>query len=215
MTPIFDPEGEGLTFKELREEFLERGFDDFNEGDARVKRWANRAYHELCEEKPWPFLATSTIEGAAPLEVDDLAHVLGFADVGTGAPLTFADERELTALDPTLARTGPASRWFQASGALSVWPEDASGVYQVRYTRLPQELEADDDRLAIPARYQEVVIDGMAKRAYKNRDNFEAAAAVTVEWERGVRQMVRALLRPNYDTNRKMLRTGAAGDYAG
>jgi hypothetical protein len=210
---VVEAEDSGLTFKELREEFLERGFDDFGQDDARVKKWANRAYLELCEEKPWPFLAVSNSEGPAPLEIDDLAHVLAFVDMGAEQMLDFADERELAAIDPLLSQAGAAARWYQAGTELKTWPVDSEGLYQVRYTHLPGELVDDEDRPAVPARYQELIIDGMAKRAYKNRDNFEAAAAVTVEWERGARQMTRALLRLNYDGDRKVLRTGASGDY--
>ena len=52
-------------------------------------------------------------------------------------------------------------------------------------------------------------------RAYKNRDQYEAAQFVRQEWERGMKGMTHALLKPNYDNDKKILRTGSPADYLG
>lgn len=212
MPAVLEPGAHGLTFKELREEFIDRGFEDLEVDSAKVKRYANAAYYELCEEKPWPFLADGLAEETAPLLVEDVAHVLSLSQ--GDSRLAPADMRELAGYDPALSSTGSASRWYRSGSEVKVWPEDSTSTFTLRYLRLPAELEEDEDRLVVPARYQELVVDGMAIRGYKNRENFEAAQAVRVEWERGVRQMVRALLRPNHDGDRRILRTGGMGDYA-
>src|SRR5690242_15944109 len=101
---------------------MERGFEDLGVDSAKPKRIANAAYFEVCEQRPWPFLATGSVEGTAPIEVSDLAHVLAFTQ--GDSLLRGADERELVRYDPALTATGTATRWYQSGGELKVWPSD-------------------------------------------------------------------------------------------
>lgn len=204
-----------MTFKEVREEVVARGFDDFEQSDARVKRWVNIAYREITDAYAWPFLATSK-EATMPMTISDLGHVLSVTDKSHENILIFADERELNRLNPTLDETGTAERWYRASETqIKVWPADTTSTFIVKYLKTPAELSADGDALVIPAAYQELVVDGAVLRAYKNRDNYEAAQAVRAEWREGLGRMVGQLLYPNYDGPRFVQRTGLPGDYLG
>ena len=64
-----------ITLAELRTEVFSpySYLNDSGTQAARVDRWINQAYHELCDQAPWPFLeATST--GAAPL-TPETSHI--------------------------------------------------------------------------------------------------------------------------------------------
>lgn len=203
-----------MNFKEVREEVVARGFDDFAESDARIKRWVNQSYRELCDEYPWPFLEANK-EGTAPLTIEDLGHVLSVTNKTNESTLAPLDRRQAVGLDPKLddTATQPSNWYREGETTVKVWPADTSSTFLVRYLKTPKELSEDADTLVIPAAYQDLVVDGAVIRAYKNRDNFEAAQFVRAEWERGVRQMVHALLRPNYDRPYLATRTGFPADY--
>jgi hypothetical protein len=215
---IAESEAVGYTFKELREEAAARGFKDMLDGGPREKRlgrWVNDADREIRDLAPWPFLE-DTIEGPAPLEIAELAHVLSASNLTSGGPLEPIDQRQVAELDPGGSSTGTACHWFRAGmTTVDVYPTDVSSVLRVRYVRQPAALVADGDESMIPVAYQDLIIDGTVVRLYKNRDNFEAAQFVRQEWERGIEGMKHALLKPNYDRERSIVRTGLADDYLG
>lgn len=205
--------GAGMTLAELRNEVYERGFDDLDseDGRPRVTRWINQAVREITDAASWPFLE-ETVSETAPLVVPYLGHVLSFASEG-GEQLTYVPRSQIASWDPDFNDTGSASHWYKESeGTLKVYPEDPS-TFTVRYLRVPEELSEDGDATLIPAAYQDLIVDGAVVRAYKNRDNFEAAQFVRQEWERGLVQMRHALLKPNYDNEPVIQRTGMAADY--
>lgn len=206
-----------MTFKELQEETAGRGFSDlFTDATQlpRLKRWINQAYRELCEAHPWPFLE-ATKEGTTPLEIADLGHVRGVANkTVNGPPLTFIDRRQVAEWDPTLATQGRAEYWYlEGETSLRVYPAEPASTFVIRYTKSPAKLVADGDLPVVPEQYQDMLVDGATVRALKNRDNYEAAQFVRQEWKLGLATMRHALLKPNYDRDRKQRRTGAAADY--
>lgn len=205
-----------MTYKEIREEVVARGFNDFEQSDARIKRWVNQAYREITDAHPWPFLE-ATKEGTAPVEIEDLGHVLSVANTTTESFLNPADRRQIVELDPKLddSETNPVLWYRQGETEVKVWPADTTSTFVVRYLKTPAELKEDSDKPVIPTAYQDIIVDGAVVRAYKNRDNYEAVQAVRTEWEGGLRQMVHALLKPNYDAAYTVIRTGFAGDYLG
>jgi len=199
-----------VTFKELIEEVQVRGFS--YESEARIKRWINQTYREVCDFKPWPFLKT-TKEGAAPLTIADLGHVLAVADVAANALLRFADLTELTQGDPNLESEGSPSRWFLDGSKIAVYPISTRTI-KVTYVKTPADLKEPGDEPVVPAAYQGVIVDGACAKAYKPTDNFEAMQYVRQEFDRSLRGMVHALMRPNYDGHRRILLTGSPEDYA-
>lgn len=206
-----------MTFKQLQEEVVARGFQNIADeegGEARIKRWINQAYREIVDDRAWAFLE-ATKEGAAPFAIADLGHVLSAVNVTSEAPLAFIDRAELTNQDPALVSTGIASLWFLENGTqLCVHPLDTGSTIRVRYLKLPADLAADGDEPVIPVAYHGVIEDGAVVRAYKTTDNYEAGQFVRQEWERGMKGM-RKGLRKSYAGNRKMVRSGNINDYLG
>ncbi|HEX6456232.1 MAG TPA: hypothetical protein VF009_06900 [Solirubrobacterales bacterium] len=218
MPIIVAPTPQGMTFKELYEEAAERGFNDLLRSEAqkaRLKRWVNQAIREIIDIAPWPFLET-VIEGSAPLLAENLGHVLSVTNRTTETVLTFSDRRLVVGRDPALDNTGVAEQWYLEGGnTIHTYPLDSSANLRVRYVQAPVELKADDERTIIPFAYQDLIIDGTVIRAYKNRDEFEAAQFTRQEWERGIKGLTHALLKPNYDNEKTIVRTGAPADYLG
>jgi hypothetical protein len=207
-----------VKLSELREELYARGFQDLEaseEGKTRANRWINQAYREITDAQPWTFLE-ATKEGTAPLTISDLRRVMSFVNLTNESDLWPATRQEIMRRDPDLSQTGIGLRWYQESETeLKVWPVDTSSKFQVRYNKVPVELKEDADKPLIPEMYQWIIIEGAALRGYKGRDNFEAANLTRQEWDRGMKQMIHALRDPNYDANRKILRTGYGADYLG
>lgn len=205
-----------MTLEELMTEFFSRGFDDLRGNAAeevRVKRWLNYAYREVCEEQPWPFLET-TKEGTAPQTITNLGHVLSVTDVTNKNQLRYADRRTLVAIDPTLAATGNAERWYmEGETSLKVYPANTSATFLTRYVKAVADLSATSDEPIVPANYQELIIEAAVVRAYKNRDNADAAKFIREEWKAGIERMTRNLIKRNYDSERSLMRTGRPGDY--
>jgi hypothetical protein len=204
----------GMTLEELLVEVFARGFDDLNneEGKPSVTRWINQAYRELCDYAPWPFLE-ETVSDTAPLVLPNLGHVLSAADESAGVQLSYVERAQVAQWDPDFNDEGAASYWYREGDTLKVFPADEESIFLIRYVVTPEALADVGDTPRVPAAYQDLIVDGAVVRAYKNRDNFEATQAVRAEWERGLRQMVSALLHPNYDNARSLIRTGSTTDY--
>ena len=219
MPVVIEPEVQpGLTFGEMQEEVYAAGFDDLKSNAAevaRVKRWLNIAYREVCDYQgqPWPWLEAE-IQELAPMTIANVGHVLSVTDSTHDEQLRYADRRELIRLDPDLSGTGIAERWYmEGEDSLNVYPANASSTFLVRYTVLPADLKEDSDLCLVPRIYQQMIVEGAILRAYKNRDNYDAAKIVREEWRFGMENMVRALIKRNYDRERSVLRTGRPGDY--
>ena len=205
-----------MNFGELLTEFYGSGFDDLRGNateEARAKRWVNNAVAEICDEEPWPFLE-ETKEGTAPQTFTNLGHVLSVTDVNNRNPLTVADRRELVRIDPTLQSTGTPERWYmEGESTLKVYPANASVTIRTRYMKAVEELTEESKTPPIPAKYHELIVVGASIRAYRNRDNWDAARAARAEWKEGIQRMVKALIKKNYDTEKLVLRTGYSFDY--
>lgn len=204
----------GSSLKELRQEVYARGFDDLDneEGEPRVNRWINQSAREIYDYAPWPFLE-GTVSDTAPLVISQLGHVLSLADETAGRQIGYIDRAEIAAIDPDFNEEGAATNWYREGDTIKVWPADEESTFLVRYVLAPEDLSEDAETPLVPAPYQDLIVDGAVVRAYKNRDNFEAAQFVRQEWERGIKQMAHALLRPNYDNARSVIRTGEPRDY--
>lgn len=201
-----------MTYKELLEEVKARGFEHISE--ARLKRWINQAYREIVDHRAWEFLEEEK-EGNAPLEFEDLGHVLSVVNVTEQTHLGFTTVASLGRWDPALSSSGTATQWYmKGSQEIHVFPTDAASTIKVTYLKVPADLKEDEDEPVIPVAYHGLIVDGAVLRAYKNTDNFEAASAVRQELNIGLRGMVKTL-RKSYDGNRLIQRTGSANDYLG
>jgi len=205
-----------MTLEELMSEVYGRGFDDLRGNateEARVKRWLNYAQREIADYAPWPFLEANK-ESTAPITFTDLGHVLSVTDLAHDEQLTYADRRELIGYDPNLSAVGAAERWYmEGEGTLKVYPADTSSKFLVRYVKVVTDLSAASDTPIIPTNYQELIVEGAVIRAYRNRDNYDAAKLVREEWRLGMELMNKALVKRNMDVERKVLRTGWPQDY--
>jgi hypothetical protein len=201
--------------KEIREEVIANGAENIaNEtgGEARINRWIQQVIRDICDLKPWPFLMV-TKEGKAPLEVVDLAHVEAFVDVTNDNVLGPSDVGILVLRDPDLSSSGIAEVWYTEDGrTLKVFPTSATATFKVHYRRTPPAL-TDEEEPIIPADYHDIIVDGVRIKAYKATDNFGAAAEILKDYERRLEGMAHALLHPNYDQAKRIVRTGSGGDY--
>lgn len=207
-----------MTFKEIYEEAARRGFTDMLTDATqlpRLKRYVNQAYREITDVAHWPFLEAGK-EGPAPLAITDLGHTLSVTNKTAEEVMQYMDRRQVVERDPALTDTGVGVIWFRASeSSIAVYPLDTASTFIVRYLKVPADLVADADVPILPPAYHDVIVDGTVIRLLKNRDSYEAAQFVRQEWERGIQNMKHALLRPNYDGDRRIVRTGSPGDYLG
>jgi hypothetical protein len=200
--------------KEIREEVIANGAENIASdtgGEARINRWIQQSYREICDHKPWPFLY-ATKEGAAPLEIADLGHVQAVVDVAARNELEPATLNQLLLGDPTLSSVGAAMYWFLTDGKkVNVLPV-SSATFKVHYRKVPAAL-TDEEEPIFPADYHDLVVDRTRVKTYKATDNFEAAAEILKDYERQLSVMVHALMHPNYDKERRLTRAGLGGDY--
>jgi len=206
-----------MTLADLLEEVFARGFTDWEEPEdkrARVVRWINQSIREITDQARWPFLeATET--GTAPFVLEDLGHVVALSDE-SNSPIPFIEVAALVNDGADLGEEGTAQFWYrQGESTINVYPVDTTTTFTVRYLKVVDELGDDGDEPPIPAGYRDLIIDGAVFRAYKATDNFGAAQEVKAAWEIGMRSMRHALLKPNYDRERLIVRTGSSADYLG
>lgn len=215
MPIIVEPEApQGMTLEELLEELYAQGFDDIP-GEAslekRAKGWINKAYQEICLFKPWPFLEAE-YEGVLPFDFSNLGHVMDVVDPANEYRLRFADRRELVRYNPTLAAEGIGERWYmEGEETICVFPKYTGHTFRVRYTVFPEELTSMSQKPIIPSRFQYIIVRGACREAYINHDNYTAAELQKGLWAEGIESMVKALFHRNYDSERRILRTGRNG----
>lgn len=214
MTIILEPEAPvGKTRAELLREVFARGFDDFEgepEKEAQMVTWMNQAYQEICLFKDWPFLEAE-YEGTLPFSFTNLGHILDVSSVNNRYNLRPMDRRQLVRFDPTLEGFGNiAECWFREHDAtIVVYPKSPSEVFKVRYVVFPEELSETTSKPTIPSRFQYLIVLGTVAQAYMSRDAYTAAEAVEARVAKGLEQMVKAMMVPNHDMNRKIMRTSA------
>jgi len=205
-----------VTRKEIREEIVASGAENIlndTGGEARINRWIQQAIREICDYKPWPFLF-ATKEGAAPLEVKDLGHVIAVSDVTHRNPIDPSTLNQLLLSDPTLAGVGQAECWFTEDGkTIKVYPAPSGGGnFSVRYRKVPAELK-DAEEPIIPADYHDLIVTRVRVKVYKATDNWEAASEAWKDYEKEREGMVHALMKVAYDKERRLTRAGRGGDY--
>jgi hypothetical protein len=202
--------------EEIRKEVVALGAENIARdegGEERINRWIQNAIGEICDFKPWPFLFDEQ-EGPAPLAIAELGHVVAVSDLRNRNPIEPVTLNQLLLGDPNLDGVGNAEYWYtEDNSTIKVYPAPSGGgSFRVDYRKVPVEL-GDGDEPLIPARYQELIITRVRVEVYKATDNFEAAAEILKDYERVLDKMVHALMKPNYDKERRQTRQGKRGDY--
>lgn len=200
--------------KEIREEVVASGFENVSKqkgGEARINRWIQQVIRDICDYKPWPFLFDSA-EGPAPLAIADLGHVVAVVDLASGNPLDPATFNDIVLANPKLDGKGSPEAWYLEDGSTVKAYPASEGNLKVYYRKVPAALE-DNDVPIVPEDYHDVIVDGVRVKAYKRSDNNKAASEALTDYERQLGAMVHALMKPNYDKERRLRRSGMAGDY--
>lgn len=181
----------------MRTELAARGFD--YESSSRLTGWINRAYNDLCEEEDWPFLEATT-SGTAPVSVSTLRTIESVIDTTTMTKLTPIDRRNITDFNYDLATTGsPTYYYTTGTTTVAVYPANTTDTISIRYWKFPTELSLDADEPLVPARFQQVIIDGACFYAYMDSPNVPAAQAWASVFEVGKARMREALLTQQHD----------------
>jgi hypothetical protein len=197
-----------MTFKEIREEVQDRGYQYVT--TARVDKWVRQAYIWVCSQQPWPFLEAEET-GASPLTIADLSQVLYVTDTDNNVALHGLDLRDIRDKDPGLTSTGNPVNWYLKNNEVNVWPASAGNIW-VRYIQKPAVLAENAEPL-VPEEYQEVIVDGAVLRGLKDNDEYDTAAALQTVIDGQVGIMVDALLSRNYMNPQNIVQSGGADDY--
>jgi hypothetical protein len=185
-----------VNFSELREELFARGTSYLSEdaaSSARADRWLNQAYREICNLHVWPFLVTEVTgtAGAGQVSIPDLRKLLLVADASVGTTpgyiLGRSSYEDLAQDGEDLSQAGtPALYWMQGTSTVRAFP--VGGTIYVRYARRVDELSGTQTPL-FDEEYHDLIVDRAMIKAYKDSDNFEAAAALRQEFDAGMTAM--------------------------
>lgn len=187
--------GDGhVTFAELKTAFLARGFDYL---ETRAGDFINSAMHELDDTERWPYLEDSAV-GQAPLAIPNLGTVEQVINTSqSNSSLYPADYGELVGMFGDLSANGTPYYFYVAwpSGVPTVatYPGSTNTI-GVQYWRVTEDLAADADEPAAPARFHKLIVDIAVRDAYRDTDNHPAAESLQVQIERDLARMRNSLL---------------------
>jgi hypothetical protein len=187
-----------MNFAELKEEFYARGTDYLSEdaaGVARAERWLNQAYRQVVNLQPWPFLqqdAAGDLTVVTQLTVPDLRKIRYVTDSSSGSypgrPLKRVSIDDLVSDGEDLSLSGTPEYYYVVSGnRVSTYPLGSS-IY-VAYIQRVAPLSGADEPI-FDEEYHDVIVDLAMIKAYKDSDNFEAAAALRQEVDSQLAAMV-------------------------
>lgn len=176
-----------MNFTELKTEFFARGFnylEETAEDVARAERWLNQSYREILNLQAWPFLqATVTgASGAGFASVPDLRRVRFVTDVSQtsgsqpGRQLVRVSLDDLVAEGEDLTSTGSPDYYYIVSGT-QVYAFRLGGTVRVDYFKRVNAMSGTDTPI-FGDDYHNIIVDKAAIKAYRDSDNFEAAAAL-------------------------------------
>lgn len=190
-----------MNFSELRQELFARGTDYLDEdadGQARADRWLNDAYRQILNLQPWPFLVSTAtgVSGSGEVTVSDLRRAIHVADsdVGTvpGRELEKITYMELVRLGYDVSQTGTPVYYYiertDGSGGATFKTFPVGGTPVVRYLRRVQPLSGTDTPV-FDEEYHNLIVDGAMLPAYRDGDNFEAAAALQASYDAALASM--------------------------
>lgn len=167
-------------------------------GPARVTRWINQAYQELCDLDDWPFLET-TATGTAPLTITDFDAVESVLDTSNRRKLEEIDWPTITELYPDLTTAGTPRWYYLTTGnVVNVYPVQAVTL-SVRYYKNPTDLSGSSDTPVVPAQFHDIIVLGAWRRVLLDDNAAGDYQFVKQEWLDRVQTMRQALLwQPTY-----------------
>ena len=187
-----------LNFGQLQTEVFNRGFTYLNDGGtglARVQRWINEAYQEICDLEPWPFLE-KTATGAAPLTIADLRDISTCVNSTDNVQLEHKPRKWLLEAYGNLATVGtPQFYYVESLSIVKTYPvKSVAPSLTVYYWNTPADLSLSTDTPVIPSRYHEIIVAGAVRRAYEDMDDPQGQGLINQEWQTTLTAMRHALL---------------------
>lgn len=185
-----------MTFDDLKTELFARGTNYLEEdaqGVARAERWLNQAYREILNLHAWPFLVSTATgaTGSGEVSIPDLRKLLLVANTEfgetPGRPLGRVTYEDLVGdFVVDLARTGAPEFYYVENSVVHAYP--VGGTIFARYIRRVDALSGSQEPV-FRDEYHDLIVDRAMVKAYKDSDNFEAAAALREEFNSGVTAM--------------------------
>jgi hypothetical protein len=173
-----------VNFSELKTELKARGFDDLS--DARAGVYVNAARAELDRLALWPWREKS-VTGTAPVTVSDLGTIEKVLNTSqSDAPLRKVDYQTLIECYSDLSTAGSPwayyVAWPSGSPVVATYPT-SSDTIGVQFWRVSPTLTGTDTPLS-PENAHYLIVDLAVRRAYRDRDNHQAAESVQSEIDR-------------------------------
>lgn len=180
-----------MTFAELKAELVARGFDSLT--TTRQGYYINAARAELDRMFLWPWREKSTT-GTSPLSITDLGTVEAVINTTrSSVPLSKVDYRTLLDAYGDLSVSGSPSyyyiAWPSGTPQVVVFPSNSDTI-GVQYWRVTPDLSADSDTPASPSQAHYLIVDIAVRRAYRDNDDHQAAAALQPEIDNAVAQLL-------------------------
>lgn len=179
-----------MTFAEMKAEVLARGFDGLT--DTRAGVYVNAARAELDRMFLWPWREKS-VTGTSPISISDLGTIEAVVNTSqSSVPLSRADYRSLLDLYSDLTTSGTPCFYYVAwpSGTPEVvtYPSNSNTI-GVQYWRVTPDLTGSQTP-ASPSECHYTIIDIAVRRAYRDNDDHQAAAALQPEIDNAINQFL-------------------------
>lgn len=187
------------TFNTLLTEVYERGFQYLNDGGtgaARVSRYINDAAAWIDAQADWPYLQ-SVATGTTPLSISDLRTIASVTDTSGRRTLQPADQRDLRSSFGDLTTSGTASFYYVENGAIKLYPTQSGLSVTVDYWRTSPDMSPGSEPL-MPDRYRYAIVEHVAGRLFRQRNDLAAAQAAEQARDAIVAQMIAELLLPQH-----------------
>jgi hypothetical protein len=191
-----------MNFRELQDELFDRGtnyLEDTGGGTDRAARWLNQAYQEILAAQSWPFLHTVAVSGlsAGFITIPDLRKILLVTNLENTTKLRRVSLEDLVAEGHNVNDTGiPEYYWTVFGQTVNAYP--VGGTLQVNYIKRVSPMSGTDEPI-FDAQYHDLIVDRAMVKAYKDTDNFEAAAALMEEFNLGLRAMTEDYMMDSRD----------------
>lgn len=152
--------------------------------NSDILRWINMGQVEIATitRSMQAVATTSFTDGVFKYPLPSAAALEILAVTLDGAPIQgveFSDaQANLVGNDPTRTQTGLPQYWYRWVNDLYFWPTpDATttGVLEVYYLSVPEELNSESDLLGVPDKFYEALIQYVMSKAYELDEDYEAS----------------------------------------
>jgi hypothetical protein len=170
-----------MQFSDLKSEFAERGFDDFS--DTRRGSFINQGLRELDRLHLWPWREKS-VTGIAPVTVTDLGPIEAVTNESLDYRLQQVQFRDLLDAHGDLSTSGVPDCYYvsRPSGdpVVATYPTGTDTI-GIQYWKVTVDLAGASDEPASPDDVHPLIVDLAVVRAYRAKDNHEAARELRAE----------------------------------